>query len=52
MILQKALMKFESTDVVKDNESATYMQRFHSLVDPAGTPIAIPDIIDGRATPT
>jgi PAS domain S-box-containing protein len=44
MVLQKTSMKLVRQDVVEDEESSNYLQRFHSLVDPAGTAIAITDL--------
>lgn len=44
MVLQKAITKLVREDLVEDKESSNYLQRFHSLVDPAGTAIAITDL--------
>ncbi|WP_455278568.1 PAS domain S-box protein [[Eubacterium] cellulosolvens] len=42
--MQKASTKLVSQDVVEEEKSSHYLQRFHSLVDPAGTAIAITDL--------
>jgi PAS domain S-box-containing protein len=44
MLLQKVSLKLEHKEAVKDDEPSIYRQRFHSLVDPAVTPIGITDL--------